>query len=69
MPEWIMKLSHSGGQARITVPKDLVSEMGWEDVKIVVLQKISPKYLGVRRFEVGKEKDARSERDRFGGDR
>lgn len=61
MPEWIMKLSHSGGQARLTIPKDLVDEMGWSDVRVVVLKKTSPNYMCVRRFE-GDEKEAREDR-------
>lgn len=64
-----MKLSHSGGQARLTIPKDLVDEMGWSDVRVVVLKKTSPKYMCVRRFESAKEEAASGQRNRVGGNR
>lgn len=45
----------------MTIPKDLVDEMGWSDVRVVVLKKTSPNYMCVRRFE-GDEKEAREDR-------
>lgn len=68
MPEWIMKLSVSGGQARVTIPKDVIDDMGWQGVKVVVLKKISPKYLGVRRYDLGKEAEHGGQRPEHGAD-
>ena len=35
MPIWIQKISDSGGQFRITLPKDLVKALGFEKARVV----------------------------------
>lgn len=68
MPKWIMKLSHHGGQARLTIPKDLVIEMKWLDVQVVQLERLSSVYIGVRGFGVAEERKDDDQRDRSGKD-
>ena len=35
MPIWIQKISDSGGQFRITLPKDLIKALGFEKARVV----------------------------------
>lgn len=68
MPKWIMKLTHSRGQARLTIPKDLIDEMKWEKLQVVQIEKLSPEYIGVRGFDGSEEIKARDQRDQHGVD-
>ena len=35
MPIWIQKISDSGGQYRVTLPKDLIKALGFQKAKVV----------------------------------
>ena len=50
MPKHFTKLSKFGGQYRLTIPKALIIELGWEDVEFVIMEHASPKAFYVRRF-------------------
>jgi len=50
MPKYFSKLSKFGGQFRLTIPRALVAEMGWEDVEFVIIKEYPPGVMLVRRF-------------------
>lgn len=63
MATWICKVSMQSGQFRLTVPKGLVSEMGWHEVNCVLIRKATERMIEVRRFT-----DAESLKDEGTGD-
>lgn len=50
MPKYLTKLSKFGGQFRLTIPKGLVEEAGWQDVEFVTMETYMGLYIRVRRF-------------------
>ena len=64
MPKHLTKLSKFGGQFRITIPRALIVEMGWQDVEFVIMQSASPKAFYVRRFIDGETLRTELETDR-----
>ena len=50
MAKWVAKLSWSGGQCRLTIPKGLVDDCGWRGTRVVVLERTAGPEITVRRF-------------------
>ena len=63
MPIWIQKISDSGGQYRITLPKDLIKELGFEKTRVVTIEKVGKESFLVRRYS---EKNARKRHNKTG---
>lgn len=60
MPKYLVKLSHSGGQTRLTIPRQLVDDIDWYDVKYVTVESYMGLALRIRRFDIDtKSKDSR----------
>ena len=50
MPKWICKVSGSGGQRRITLPKGLIDFRAWFDLKYVILEDDGEGLVTIREF-------------------
>jgi hypothetical protein len=50
MPKWICKVTESGGQRRLTLPKGLLKDREWLDVKVVILEPQGGEEIRIRRF-------------------
>ena len=50
MATWLCRVSGQPGQFRLTVPKGLVAEMDWYDVKCVLMKKAPDGVIKIRRF-------------------
>lgn len=68
MPKWIIKVSHHAGQCRVTIPKALVKECLWEDVKHVILTRSGYEVIKIRRFVDGESLKDSIETDPAGED-
>ena len=63
MPIFIQKISSSGGQYRVTLPKDLIKELGFEKTRVVTIEKVGKESFLVRRYN---EKNARKRHNKTG---
>ena len=50
MPKWICKVTRSGAQHRLTLPRGLLKDMRWDDVRVVTLQTKGETGILIRRF-------------------
>ena len=50
MAKWVAKLSWSLGQCRLTIPKGLIKDRDWPDVKFVILEPQGGEEIRIRRF-------------------
>jgi len=64
MPKYFTKLSKSGGQFRLTIPKALIEVLDWEGVEFVILEDHSPGVVLIRRFIDGESLRAEFETSR-----
>jgi len=64
MPKYFTKLSKSGGQNRLTIPKALIEELSWQDVEFVIMDNIGGGTLRIRRFIDGESLRPKLETDR-----
>ena len=64
MPVFIQKISDSGGQYRVTLPKDLIKELGFEKTRVVTIEAVGKESFLVRRYS---EKNARERHNKTGG--
>lgn len=69
MPKHLVKLSRFGGQYRLTIPKLLINELGWQDVEFVILGRLPAAGIELRRFIDGESLKAKDAGDRPGSDR
>lgn len=49
----VVKVSHGGGQVRVTIPKIAVRGLGWDDAVYVIIEENKDNTLTVRRFVDG----------------
>ena len=56
--EWVMKLMKSYGQYRVTIPRELIEEVGFEKVLLVRLEKICKGGILIDEYH-GKSKEKR----------
>jgi len=68
MAKWVAKLSWSGGQCRVTIPKGLVKALKWEDAAIVTMVDEGGGLLGVRRFIDGESLENDGSKHQAGSD-
>ena len=50
MPIFIQKISSSGGQYRVTLPKDLIKELGFEKTRVVTIESVGKESFLVRAY-------------------
>ncbi len=50
MAKWICKVTTSGGQHRLTIPKGLIKESGWAGTQFVTIEWIGSSAFIMRRF-------------------
>jgi len=58
MAIWIQKITPSGGQYRVTIPKDLVKLAGLETARVVEITKIRKGVIKIEEYH-GKKSDQR----------
>jgi len=58
MTIWIQKITPSGGQYRVTIPKDLVKLAGLETAKVVEITQIRKGVIKIEEYH-GKKSDQR----------
>jgi len=68
MPKYICKVSHHHGQFRITIPKLLVEEVGWEDVEFIIPERLGQDEIWIRRFVNGESLKSNHSNDSAGSD-
>lgn len=56
MPIWINKIYKQGGQYRVTLPKNLVKELGFEKARIVEISKTSDGSIKIKEYHGKKTK-------------
>jgi bifunctional DNA-binding transcriptional regulator/antitoxin component of YhaV-PrlF toxin-antitoxin module len=54
MPKYICKVNRFKDQFRVTIPRALVKEMGWEDVQVLILGRNCIDYVLMGRYLGGK---------------
>jgi len=59
MPIWIQKISDSGGQYRVTLPKDLVKALGFEKAKVVEIWEGKNGTMIMKEYHAKKKRRAR----------
>lgn len=50
MPIWIQKLQESKGQYRVTLPKNLIKELGFEKAKVVEIWGTEGNIINLREY-------------------
>jgi len=66
MPKWICKVSRSGAQRRITIPKGLIAWRAWFDARYVILEDDGENPVTIKEFIHGESLKNEGERDRNG---
>ena len=51
MAIWIQKINESGGQYRVTIPKDLIKVAGLEKARVVEITKVSDGVIKIREYK------------------
>ena len=69
MPKWICKVSRSGYQRRVTLPKGLIVWRGWHDVKYVMFEDDGENPVTVREFIHAESLKDEGSRNKGGSDR
>ncbi|GAF78171.1 unnamed protein product [marine sediment metagenome] len=54
MPIWINKIYKQGGQYRVTLPKNLMKELGFEKVRVVEISKRSDGSINIKEYHAKK---------------
>lgn len=50
MPKWLCKVTRSGNQRRVTIPKGLITWRAWHDVKYVMFEDDGENPVTIREF-------------------
>ena len=50
MPKWICKVTKSGGQRRITLPKSLIGWRAWHDARYIILEDDGENPVTIKEF-------------------
>ena len=50
MPKYFCKVARTNTQLRISIPKALVKELGWEDIAFAILEKTEAGNMRVSKF-------------------
>ena len=64
MAKWVCKVTKSGGQHRLTIPKGLIKESGWVDIRFVTIE-----WIGSAAFIMRRLIDGESLKDEGKGDK
>jgi antitoxin component of MazEF toxin-antitoxin module len=59
MPIWINKIYNQGGQFRVTLPHNLVKELGFEKVRVVEITKLGKSAIKIEEYHAKKRSKAR----------
>ena len=68
MPKYLSKISKFGGQYRLTIPKQMIEEIKWQDVEYVTIESQMGLALRVRRFIDAESLSINGKKDRPGSD-
>ena len=68
MAKHLVRVSCGAGQARLTIPKLVITGLKWEGVLYVILEVNKDGTLTIRRFEGGESLEGDSERSGPGSD-
>jgi len=66
MAIWIQKITPSGGQYRVTIPKDLVKLAGLDKARVVEIWETEGHIIHLREYHGKKDNEKRVPRDRIG---
>ena len=69
MPRHITKVSKSGGQYRLTLPKGIIEECKWQGVGYIILERMGFDEIRLRRFVDRDSLKTKDETDQPGSDR
>lgn len=69
MAKYVAKLSKFGGQFRVTIPKGLIDEAGWQDVELVILNLLTDGQIKMWRFVDGESLKSEATIRKIGSDR
>ena len=68
MPKWICKVTKSGGQRRITIPRGLIEFRAWFDARYVMLEDDGENPVTIKEFIHGESLKNDSKRNQTGSD-
>lgn len=54
--KWVVKLQRHGGQFRVSLPRELIIKVGFEDVEVVTVENFAPNWILIKEYR-GKGKE------------